>query len=77
MEAGDVYTAGLKYELIPIMAERYNLDTTHYYVVAVSQEDDPDTDVVYLRGLFIYCSIIFNCIFYHLFTSLVIKFQLY
>ena len=50
LEAGDVYTAGLKFELIPIMAERYNLPTTHYYSVAVSKEDDPDTDVLYLRG---------------------------
>ncbi|RXG58964.1 Melanotransferrin [Armadillidium vulgare] len=45
-EAGDIYTAGLKYGLIPIMAEQYNLDSTYYYVVAVSQEDDTDTDIV-------------------------------
>ena len=50
MEAGDIYTAGLKFDLVPIMAERYNLKTTHYYAVAVSKEDDPDTDVLYLRG---------------------------
>ncbi|XP_050694554.1 melanotransferrin-like [Eriocheir sinensis] len=49
-EAGDIYSAGLLHELVPIMAEQYNLDTLEYYVVAVSKEDDPDTDVLYLRG---------------------------
>ncbi|KAK8379650.1 hypothetical protein O3P69_019551 [Scylla paramamosain] len=49
-EAGDIYSAGLNYELVPILAEQYNLDTLEYYVVAVSKEDDPDTDVLYLRG---------------------------
>ncbi|XP_018017219.1 melanotransferrin-like, partial [Hyalella azteca] len=50
LEAGDVYTAGLTFDLIPIMAERYNLDDSYYYVVAVSKEDDMTTDVVYLRN---------------------------
>jgi hypothetical protein len=50
LEAGDVYTAGLTFDLIPIMAERYNLDDSYYYVVAVSKEDDMTTDVVYLRS---------------------------
>ncbi|XP_071513824.1 transferrin 2 isoform X2 [Panulirus ornatus] len=49
-EAGDIYSAGLTHELVPIMAEQYNLDTLEYYVVAVSKEDDPDTDVLYLKG---------------------------
>ncbi|KAK3866185.1 hypothetical protein Pcinc_028259 [Petrolisthes cinctipes] len=49
-EAGDIYSAGLNYELVPVMAEQYNLDTLEYYVVAVSKEDDPDTDVLYLRN---------------------------
>lgn len=49
-EAGDIYTAGLNYELVPIMGEQYNLDTLEYIVVAVSKEDDPDTDVLYLKG---------------------------
>ncbi|KAF2363139.1 Transferrin-like domain [Trinorchestia longiramus] len=50
LEAGDIYLAGLNYDLIPIMAERYNLPTSHYYVVAVSKEDDMTTDVLYLRN---------------------------
>ncbi|XP_069187443.1 transferrin 2 isoform X2 [Procambarus clarkii] len=49
-EAGDIYSAGLTHELVPIMGEQYNLDTLEYYVVAVSKEDDPDTDVLYLKG---------------------------
>ncbi|KAK7015526.1 Ferric iron binding [Halocaridina rubra] len=49
-EAGDIYSAGLMHELVPIMAEQYNLETLEYYVVAVSKEDDPDTDVLYLKG---------------------------
>ncbi|CAL4059894.1 unnamed protein product, partial [Meganyctiphanes norvegica] len=49
-EAGDIYTAGLKYNLVPFMGERYNLETLDFYVVAVSKEDDPDTDVLYLKG---------------------------
>lgn len=49
-EAGDIYSAGLTNELVPIMGERYNLDTLEYFVVAVAKEDDPDTDVLYLRG---------------------------
>ncbi|XP_047480252.1 melanotransferrin-like [Penaeus chinensis] len=49
-EAGDIYSAGLNYELVPFMGEQYNLDTLEYYVVAVSKEDDPDTDVLYLKN---------------------------
>lgn len=50
-EAGDIYSAGLNYELVPFMGEQYNLDTLEYYVVAVSKEDDPDTDVLYLKSM--------------------------
>ncbi|XP_076068104.1 transferrin 2 isoform X2 [Oratosquilla oratoria] len=50
LEAGEIYSAGLKYNLVPFMSELYNLETNHAYVVAVSKEDDPDTDVLYLRG---------------------------
>lgn len=50
MEAGDVYSAGLHFGLVPIIAERYNLPTAHYYVVAVSKEDDTTTDVIYLKS---------------------------
>lgn len=48
-EAGDIYSAGLNYDLVPIMAEQYNLETLEYYVVAVTKEDDANTDVLYLK----------------------------
>ncbi|EDW94316.1 melanotransferrin [Drosophila yakuba] len=49
-DAGDVYTGGLNYELIPFMSEVYNLGEPEYYVVAVAKEDDPDTELTYLKG---------------------------
>lgn len=51
-DAGDVYTAGLNYELVPFMSEIYNLGKPEYYVVAVAKEEDPDTDLTYLRGTY-------------------------
>jgi len=50
MDAGDIYEGGLRYDLIPIMSEVYNLGIPEYYVVAVSREDDPDTELTYLTG---------------------------
>uniref|UniRef100_A0A1A9WD43 Transferrin n=1 Tax=Glossina brevipalpis TaxID=37001 RepID=A0A1A9WD43_9MUSC len=49
-DAGDVYTAGLNYDLIPFMSEVYNLGEPEYYVVAVAKEEDPDTELTYLKG---------------------------
>uniref|UniRef100_T1GTP7 Transferrin-like domain-containing protein n=1 Tax=Megaselia scalaris TaxID=36166 RepID=T1GTP7_MEGSC len=49
-DAGDVYTGGLNYDLIPFMSEIYNLGEPDYYVVAVGKEEDPDTDLTYLKG---------------------------
>lgn len=49
-DAGDVYTGGLNYDLIPFMAEVYNLGEPEYYVVAVAKEEDPDTELTYLKG---------------------------
>lgn len=50
LDASDVYTAGLRYDLIPVMSEVYNLGEPEYYVVAVAKEEDPDTELTYLRG---------------------------
>lgn len=50
LDASDVYTAGLRYDLIPIISEVYNLGEPEYYVVAVAKEDDPSTELTYLRG---------------------------
>ncbi|PSN53016.1 Melanotransferrin [Blattella germanica] len=49
-DAGDVYTAGLKYDLIPFISEVYNLGQPWYYSVAVGKEEDPDTELTYLKG---------------------------
>lgn len=49
-DAGDIYTAGLNFELVPFISEVYNLDDPEYYVVAVAKEADPSTDLTYLRG---------------------------
>lgn len=50
LDAGDVYTAGLRYDLIPFISEVYNLGKPEYYVVAVAKEEDPTTELTYLRG---------------------------
>uniref|UniRef100_A0A336LQ04 CSON000095 protein n=1 Tax=Culicoides sonorensis TaxID=179676 RepID=A0A336LQ04_CULSO len=50
LDASDVYTAGLRYNLIPFISEIYNLPTPEYYVVAVAKEEDPDTELTYLKG---------------------------
>jgi len=55
LDAGDVYTAGYHYGLIPVMAEIYNTKNTklgepEYYAVAVAYQGDPDTELTYLKG---------------------------
>ena len=50
LDASDIYTAGKKYDLIPIISEVYDLDTPEYYVVAVVKENDPDTEFVHLKN---------------------------
>ncbi|XP_055376878.1 melanotransferrin [Condylostylus longicornis] len=49
-DAGDVYTGGWFYQLIPFMSEVYNLGEPEYYVVAVGKEEDLDTELTYLKG---------------------------
>lgn len=49
-DASDVYTAGLRYDLIPIISEVYNLGEPEYYVVAIAKEEDPSTELTYLKG---------------------------
>ncbi|KAH0552126.1 melanotransferrin [Cotesia glomerata] len=49
-DAGDVYTGGLVYNLVPFMSEVYNLGTPDYYVVAVAKENDQATDITYLKN---------------------------
>ncbi|XP_020296181.1 melanotransferrin [Pseudomyrmex gracilis] len=50
LDASDVYTAGLRYDLIPFISEVYNLETADYYVVAVAKEEDDNTDLTYLKN---------------------------
>lgn len=50
LDAADVYTAGLRHNLIPIISEVYNLGEPEYYVVAVAKEEDPSTELTYLKG---------------------------
>lgn len=49
-EAGDIYRAGSRFGLVPILAEQYNLDEPYYYAVGVAQQKDKDTDLLYLKG---------------------------
>ncbi|KAJ8920307.1 hypothetical protein NQ315_011969 [Exocentrus adspersus] len=50
LDASDVYTAGLNYDLVPFISEIYNLEEPEYYVVAVSKESDPSTELTYLKN---------------------------
>ncbi|CAG7721948.1 unnamed protein product [Allacma fusca] len=50
MDAGDIYTAGYIYDLIPVLSEIYNLEDPAYYAVAVAYQGDPDTELTYLKG---------------------------
>ncbi|XP_053985939.1 melanotransferrin [Hylaeus volcanicus] len=50
LDTSDVYTAGLRFDLIPFISEVYNLPTPEYYVVAVAKEEDEDTDLTYLKN---------------------------
>lgn len=47
-----MYTAGLNYDLIPFISEVYNLGEPEYYAVAVAKEEDPDTELTYLKGTY-------------------------
>ncbi|XP_057650836.1 melanotransferrin [Diorhabda carinulata] len=50
LDASDVYTAGLNFDLIPFISEVYNLEEPEYYVVAVGKESDPSTELTYLKN---------------------------
>lgn len=50
LDAGDVYTSGKDFGLIPIIAEHYNLGGPFYYAVAVARIQDKDSDLLFLRG---------------------------
>lgn len=52
LDASDIYTAGIRYDLIPFIAEVYNLGAPDYYVVAVAKEQDPTTELTFLKGIY-------------------------
>lgn len=49
-----MYTAGLQYDEIPFISEVYNLGVPEYYIVAVAKEEDPSTELTYLKGTYLY-----------------------
>ncbi|XP_050683474.1 melanotransferrin isoform X1 [Leptidea sinapis] len=49
-DAADMLHAAYKYRLVPFMQEVYSSGENFYYAVAVGKEQDPDTDLTYLRG---------------------------
>nr|CAH0103781.1 unnamed protein product [Daphnia galeata] len=50
LDAGDIYTAGLNFDMISILSEVYNLGKPEYYVVAVAKATDPETELIYLKN---------------------------
>lgn len=50
LDAADVWEAARHYSLEPILSEVYGLGETSYYAVAVAKEQDPDTEITYLKG---------------------------
>ncbi|KAJ2940561.1 hypothetical protein O0L34_g6500 [Tuta absoluta] len=49
-DAADMIHASYKHRLVPFMQEVYSSGDSWYYAVAVAKEQDPDTDLTYLRG---------------------------
>ncbi|GBP40151.1 Lactotransferrin [Eumeta japonica] len=49
-DAADMLHAASVHHLVPFMQELYSTGNNWYYAVAVAKEQDPDTDLTYLRG---------------------------
>ncbi|XP_048486499.1 melanotransferrin isoform X2 [Plutella xylostella] len=50
LDPADMLHAAAAHRLAPFMQEVYSSGDNWYYAVAVAKEQDPDTDVTYLRG---------------------------
>ncbi|KAM3960674.1 transferrin 2 [Aphomia sociella] len=50
LDAADMLHAAYRHRLVPFMQEIYSSGENWYYAVAVAKEQDPDTDLTYLRG---------------------------
>ncbi|CAH0401632.1 unnamed protein product [Chilo suppressalis] len=49
-DSADMLHAAYNHRLVPFMQEVYTSGDNWYYAVAVAKEQDPDTDLTYLRG---------------------------
>lgn len=50
LDAADIYIAGSKFGLIPIVAEQFDMYGTNYYALAVAKRSDQSTDLFNLKG---------------------------
>lgn len=50
LDAADIYIAGVKFGLIPIVAEQFDMHGTHYYSLAVAKTSDQSTDLFNLKS---------------------------
>lgn len=50
LDSADMLHAAAVHKLVPFMQEVYSSGNNWYYAVAVAKEQDPDTDITYLRG---------------------------
>ncbi|XP_035676681.1 uncharacterized protein LOC118415881 [Branchiostoma floridae] len=50
LDGGDIYTAGSKYNLVPVMGEDYGNGDASYWAVAVVRKDNQEIDINNLRG---------------------------
>lgn len=50
LDAADIFIAGVKFGLIPIVAEQFDMLGTNYYALAVAKTSDQTTDLFNLKG---------------------------
>ncbi|XP_078597834.1 uncharacterized protein LOC144873914 isoform X1 [Branchiostoma floridae x Branchiostoma japonicum] len=50
LDGGDIYTAGSKYNLVPVMGEDYGNGDASYWAVAVVRKDNQEININNLRG---------------------------
>ncbi|XP_078356190.1 ovotransferrin-like [Oculina patagonica] len=50
LDGGEIYKAGKKYEMVPVVAEDYGYGTISYYAVAVVKKSNSDIDISKLKG---------------------------
>lgn len=50
LDAADIYIAGKRFNLIPIVSEQIEMHESSYYAIAVARKNDPTTDLFNLKG---------------------------